>query len=197
VYYSVPRIYANQSPEWRFPTTSFDRFNQFTNQTVNLHNVDEDIGHTLVHYLYTGIYQTLKLHDVSDGSNRTTEYRRAGLVYCAARLYGLDRLAEHAIQNMELFEKGLSAFHIWDIARELYPKLRADEIWFPTYLKIKIGAAFEADETIFDQEQFLNHIRKAATFSRALVKIMAGIFTEKIIIRAKKEGKWRESIFKG
>jgi hypothetical protein len=192
VTYSVPRIYAGQSPQWTFPS---DSFNPFSTQTIELLDVDGDIGHTLVHYLYTGTYQTLKLQGVSDLSDSTTEYRRACLVYCTARLYELDSLAEHAVQNMKLFEKGLSIFQILKIARDVYPKLLGDEIWFPKYLKTKIEIAFEADITIFAQEQFLNHFGEAASFNKVLVEIIVGILTCKITSTTKKEGKITEGLF--
>jgi hypothetical protein len=90
---------------------------------------------------------------------------------------------------MELFEKGSTLFQILDMARDVYPKLVKDDIWFPDYLKMKIKAAFEADETIFTQEHFLNYLGEAATFSRALAKIMAEILTDKITSISKKNGK--------
>jgi hypothetical protein len=91
---------------------------------------------------------------------------------------------------MELFEKDLSAFQVLDTARELYPKLPAEEIWFREHLKAKINTAFEADKTIFTQDQFLSYLGEAATFTRTLVKMMAEIYNEKITIIAKKEGKY-------
>jgi regulator of sigma D len=97
---------------------------------------------------------------------------------------------------MELFEKGLSLFQILDVARDVYPKLPEDEIWFLDYLKMKMETAFEADKTIFTQEQFLNYIGEAASFNRALVEIMVGILTDKITSTAKKESK-REKVFSG
>jgi hypothetical protein len=87
-----------------------------------------------VHYLYTGSYQTLKLQDVSDVSESTTEYKRACLVYCTARLYRLDSLADYVVQNMELFEKRLSLFQILNMAGDVCPKLLEDEIWVSDYL---------------------------------------------------------------
>lgn len=45
-----------------------------------LTEIDEDVGHTLVHYLYTGEYQTLRESE----HRRHTEYKRSVLVYCAA-----------------------------------------------------------------------------------------------------------------
>lgn len=163
--------------------------------TIELPEVDEDIGHTLVHYLYTGTYQTLKPHGASGPPNSAMEYRRGILVYCTARLYQLDSLVEHAIRNMGLFDKQLPIFDILDIITDIYPKLRADEIWLLDYLKAKIEAAYEADETMFAQDQFLNYIGEGTAFNKALVKIMVGIYTDKITSMAKEKGEIRESIF--
>ena len=116
-----------------------------SDQTIWLSKLDQDIGYTLVHYLYTGAYQTLKQRNILGSAERTTEYRRSVLVYCAARSYRLDGLVTHAKRTIGRFDERLS---ILDIAREAYPKLLGDEIWFPDYLKMKIEAAFEVDETL-------------------------------------------------
>jgi hypothetical protein len=160
-------------------------------QIIELPEVDEDIGHTLVHYLLTGAYQTLKPQDDLGTPNSTTEYRRSILVYFTASKYGLDILTDHARRNMELFDKRLTIFEILDVARDTYPKLTEDEIWFLNYLKTKVEAAFEADESIFTQERFLDYIGEATVFNKALVKIMVGIYTDKITSMARKEGKIR------
>ncbi|KAF2804327.1 uncharacterized protein BDZ99DRAFT_545605, partial [Mytilinidion resinicola] len=194
VSYTVPELYARQSPKWAYSSNPIGPFGPYR-RTVELPEVDEDIGHTLVHYLYTGTYQTLKPRGVFGTPKTTTEYRRGFLVYYIARLYGLDGLAEHAIKNMEMFDQGLSIFEILDIARDLYPKFLKDENWLLDYLKTKIEAAFEADETIFAQERFFDHIGEAAAFNKALVKIMVGIYTDKITSLVNKEGEIRESIF--
>jgi hypothetical protein len=148
-----------------------------------------------VHYLYTGAYETLKPQGVRGLPNSTTEYRRGILVYCIARLYGLDGLADHAMRNIGLFDKGLSIFEIFDIAREVYPKLLGDEIWFPDYLKTKIETAFEADETMFAQERFLNYIGKDTAFTKALVEIMVGIYREKMATKKCDRCKVRGRVF--
>ena len=43
---------------------------------IELPELDDDIGHTLVHYLYTGAYQTLKLRRVTEDVE-ITEYKEA------------------------------------------------------------------------------------------------------------------------
>jgi hypothetical protein len=160
-------------------------------RTIELPEVDEDIGHTLVHYLLTGAYQTLQPQDDLDTPNSTTEYQRSILVYCTARRYGLDTLTDHARRNMGLFDKRLTIFEILDIARDMYSKFTEDEIWFPNYLKTKVEAAYEADETVFTQERFLDYIGEATVFNKALVKIMVRIYTDKITSMARKKGEIR------
>ncbi len=149
-------------------------------QRIELPELDEDIGHTFVHYFYTGTYQTLKPRDFSGNIDTATEYRRSVLVYCAARKYGLDGLVLHAKGNMGSFDKGLSIFEILGLVREVYPKLPADEVWLPDYLKEKIKAAFEVDETLFTKASFLDCIGKVVAFDRALVKGIVEIYTGKI-----------------
>src|SRR5438034_1497253 len=71
--YTVLQKFLCQSPKWADACTS----NSWS-RVIALPEVDEDLGHTLVHYLYTGTYQTLKLQDASVDtmSKRITEYRR-------------------------------------------------------------------------------------------------------------------------
>ena len=168
-------------------------------QSIQLPEVDDDTGHTLVHYLYTGTYQTLKPQAASDSPSPdpSTEYRRAVLAYLAARSFQIDGLAQLARSNMELYEKGLSIFDILDIMQDIYPNLPEDEIWLPDSIKMKIEAAYEVDETIFTTERFLDYIGEATAFNKALVKIMVGAYTEKIKGMAKKEGKRLKNAFSG
>ncbi|KAK3064384.1 hypothetical protein LTS18_007652, partial [Coniosporium uncinatum] len=58
---------------------------------------------------------------------------------------------------------------------------------FPKYLKTQIETAFELDEDLFAQEQFLSYIGKAPAFSKALVKIMVEIYAKKSANRPKKD----------
>lgn len=186
--YYVPKIYAEKFPQLTASTGIVNSFKRIKTRTIELHDVDEDIGHTLVHFLYTGAYQTLKLQDVSNDFEKAREYLRACSVYRTARSYGLYSLADLAVQNMELLDKESSLFQILDMAKDIYPKLLEDDVWFPEYLKTKIKAAFEEDETIFTQERFLNYLGEAAAFSRVLAKIMVDTLTDKIKSIAKKDG---------
>jgi hypothetical protein len=57
--------------------------------------------------------------------------------------------------HIEILKEGTSIFDFLDIARELYLKFPEDDIWFSDYLK-KIKTAYEADETPFSKELFLD-----------------------------------------
>jgi len=184
--YTVPQFLARQCLDWLSQPSAFSTYSTYSafgttkRLVVELPEVDEDIGHTLVHFLYTGTYQTLKPQGSQGPPESSTEYRRALLAYCTARLYKLDGFIDHAIKTIELFDKDLLISQILAITSDVYPKFLKDEIWFPDYLKSKIQAAFKADETIFAQEQFLSHIGKGTAFTKALVTIMVGIYMEKI-----------------
>lgn len=88
--------------------------------------MDEDNSHALVHYLYTGTYQTLKLTDVSANASENTtglegrgkarkldrllEYKKSLRLYCTAKTYDLSRLETLCKVQIESFEDGIS---IW------------------------------------------------------------------------------------
>lgn len=158
--------------------------------------MDPDIGHTLVHYLYTGTYQTLKPAQAASNSlNHCTEYGRGILAYHAARSYHIDGLAKLAIESIELHDKELSIFEILDTIKDNYTHIvyREDETWLPEYLKKKVREAYEVDETLFTDEPFLDHIANSAAFNNALLRIMLGVLTDKITAMAKSKGEIRQA----
>jgi hypothetical protein len=74
-------------------------------KNIELPDLDDDVGHTLVHYLYTGAYRTLKLRGVVQDIEKITEYKKSVLVYSAARTYGLNGLEMLAKTHMEILEE--------------------------------------------------------------------------------------------
>ncbi len=145
--------------------------------------MEEDIGHTLVHYLYTGAYETLNSPLDTTSLKSTTEYReykRSVSVYYVAKLHNIHGLIDHAIANMEFFDKNLSIFEILEVTSMIYDKLPESETWLATYLEAKLKQAFVADSGIFVDKQFLNFIGKASSLDRALIKIIAQTYDRKL-----------------
>jgi hypothetical protein len=82
-----------QNPQWI-------AFDNSWGEEIYLPDVDEGTGHVLIHYLYTGTYQTLDDIQFSPAEMARVEFKRAVLAYSAAKkymLHGLQRLAGQQI----------------------------------------------------------------------------------------------------
>ncbi|OJD22777.1 hypothetical protein ACJ73_05871 [Blastomyces percursus] len=137
--YVIPGDYLRKYPQWHSNLT--------WNPHIKLPDVDEDIGHTLVHFLYTGTYETLGSAPDPRISSAAGEYRRSTLVYQVARTYGLPELEALAKKYMEHFGGSVSIFDILRAAKGVFSKLPDDEVWLPRYIKTKLQRAFVSDET--------------------------------------------------
>ena len=149
---------------------------------IELPEVDESIGHTLVHYLYTGNYETL---DLGHWSKELKAYKISVRSYCVARKYGLGGLVELAQKQVENISKGISIFDMLDIAREVYKKLPDDETWFAFYLKEEIKAAFKKDGELFTSGAFLKRVGGVKKLDKFLVKSIAEIYSDLLVSASK------------
>lgn len=154
--------------------------------------MDEDISHALVHYLYTGAYQTLKPKDVaavaSDDTigreandkarklDRLLEYKRSARLYCVAKTYGLFHLETLSKVRIESSKDGISIWDTLDIAEEAYKKIPDDAKWFTMYLKVKLQAAMKEDQHLLTKKAFLGRIGRVTELDKALMKIIAQIY---------------------
>ena len=70
---------------------------------ISLPDVDANTGHVLVHYLYTGTYQTLCNKNISPGEETNIEFKQAILAYVVAtdhQLHGLKQLAKRKVKQL-------------------------------------------------------------------------------------------------
>ncbi|KAI9730735.1 MAG: hypothetical protein M1834_005704 [Cirrosporium novae-zelandiae] len=155
---------------------------KFNAWTIELSDVDEDLGHTVVHYLYTGTYQTLKSRDASgDATSRNnTEYKRSIRLYYVARTYSLRGLELLAKNNIIRLEKGVPISEFLDAAEDVFPRLPRREVWFVEYLKKRINEAFEEDETLFTTQVFLGRFGKVGRFDKVLAQIVIETYSKRI-----------------
>jgi hypothetical protein len=141
--------------------------------------LDEDIGHTFIHYLYTGDYQTLKPSSTRGMPVHTIGYSRSVLAYHVGRQYGLDGLADHGRKYIQIFDRDVQISDIIAVGRKYFPRITEDP-WFSQYLTSKIMAIFETKEGIFQQEEFYHGFGEAPDFDKFLGKVMAKAYTYKI-----------------
>ncbi|KAE8385108.1 hypothetical protein BDV23DRAFT_25571 [Aspergillus alliaceus] len=178
--YIIPEFYLRQFPQLRRSHKAFEQGFNPSLKFVSSLDVDEDIGHTLVHYLYTGEYETLRDGPDPAVPKRTIEYRRSALAYLAARKYGLSGLESHAKHYIEVFDRDVPTPDILRVARVIYSKLPRDETWFQDYIRVKMEDELEADMEVFKRDWFLAVIGRDPVFDRLLVQIMVDIYSEKL-----------------
>lgn len=143
-------------------------------QRIRLPDVHEDVGHTLVHYLHTGQYQVLKAQETQASA---AKYLMNIRLYYTARDYDLTGLKALARDQLEDLVDQVSVDDCLTAAWVLdYP----NDVWLYEHVRSKLKADFATDPTLFSQEVFTKNIGGDEDFSRALVKMMVEIYTEKL-----------------
>lgn len=158
-----------------------------SNQIVEIHDVDKDVGHTLVHYLYYGTYQTLKQTGLSNKKMINNDYRRSVFTYCAAKAYDIEGLASLAMSKMQALGEKVTIYRFLTICSEAYPNISEDNEWFNQHLKSRIQTAFRRNSVLFTEDRFLDAIAGHAKLNRIVTKIMVEMLMEKITEATAKE----------
>ncbi|QQK45928.1 hypothetical protein Pdw03_0826 [Penicillium digitatum] len=116
-------------------TTHLDRKAFSWRLQIALPDVYEGAGHTLVHFFYSGNYETILSPPDVDTCGIAGEYRRSILVYHASRkceIPGLESLAKHYIEH---FGKELALYDVLRLTRDVFSTLPEGETWLPNYIK--------------------------------------------------------------
>lgn len=185
VKYPIHQYFLEQSSELAVKCKSKPWGNK-----IRLLDVDNDDGHSLINYLYTGAYQTIKpavgLDSTTDleGSgqarklDRLLEYKRSVRLYCTAKTYGLFRLEALCKIRIESFKDSISIWDTLDIAGDVYKKLPINDTqWFSVYLEGKMQAAINEDKDLLKRKKFLDSVGREVRFDKAMMKIIAHIYT--------------------
>lgn len=117
---------------------------------IQLPDVDEDVGHTLVHFLYTGHYETINSPLDATVSLGEREYERSVMVYHASRVYEILDLEILARKYIEYFGEAITISSILRSTKKIFSKLPEDEVWLPDYLKGVLQQSFASNNSRFD-----------------------------------------------
>jgi hypothetical protein len=130
----------------------------FVKQSVLLPELDQNTAHTLVHYLYTGKYQSLSTVASSDKVIPEV-YKLGAGVYCAAARYKLPGLAELAQNKLKSLDEEMSIFDILTVARDhAFPLLPEDDVWYPSYVEDSLNNAMADDPEPFRKPDFITTV---------------------------------------
>ena len=159
--YTVPRQIFE-----RLPTASMVLKRRANGGNITLPRADEDIGHTMVHWLYTGEYQTIQNPSLQGKMKRENEYRLAVHTYCAALNYAFPGLELHARRQMEMQENAVDTGRILAIAGEVFPKYEGINVpaGYQDYLRDKMASAVKSKEQIFQRHELVKALGKVPEF---------------------------------
>ncbi|KAJ4993143.1 hypothetical protein SVAN01_01495 [Stagonosporopsis vannaccii] len=148
-------------------------------------DVDADTGHTLIHFLHAGAYQTL---DKTDGENVEvaenevviSEFQKAVRVSEAATKYGLPALQQLAQAEMD--RRG-TKMNLHDALRALSEDSVAKYIdengWLQDYVSEKVRSAFGLESETFLGQDFFEQI-SSHTLTKILAKNVVNLYKERL-----------------
>jgi hypothetical protein len=150
----------------------------FIKQSILLPELDQATAHTLVHYLYTGKYQTLSVHAASD-KVIPESYKLSACAYCAAVRYGLPGLTELARSKIKSFGEDVTVFDMLAVARDYaFPLLPEDDVWYPEYLEDALHHAMAKDPTPFRKPNFITIVEGNSRLLQLVWEIMINNYAQ-------------------
>ncbi|KAF2108295.1 hypothetical protein BDV96DRAFT_262901 [Lophiotrema nucula] len=136
--------------------------------TVALPELDEPTAHTLVHYLYSGQYETQ-----TPEHGTANSYKLGTCVYCAAVRYKLPGLADLAKHEITGLGEDTPIVDILSVARDVaFPTLPVDEQWYSDYVEGSIKRTASGDPSFFTTPAFVSQIGGHERFKEVVVRAM-------------------------
>jgi hypothetical protein len=165
--YWVPK-HLLRSPRWS--TTD-------AGGTLCLSGVSAATGHTLVHYLYTGTYQTLdaKMGDAVAPSH--IKFKQALLTLVLASTYDLLDLERLAKEQIELYGSRMALVEVLDVVREELSKVTCSRLH--QYVQTRAKEQFENDHTFFTSKAFIESVGDGALHRFTTCHLLE-LFSEKL-----------------
>ncbi|CAN9306247.1 unnamed protein product [Alternaria alternata] len=152
---------------------------------IHLADVDASIGHVLIHFLHTGVYQTLNNEAVGNIENTQqdivlSEFQTALLTLEAAKKYGVPGLQNLA--QIELERRGedmclLDAVRV--IREDFLVGPSGEHAWLRDYVSMKVRLAFEHDPSAVLATDFFDSI-ESPTLTKLVAQITVGLLSEEI-----------------
>ncbi|GLA62038.1 hypothetical protein AtubIFM54640_002575 [Aspergillus tubingensis] len=169
--YAIPEYYV-----LRIPNLKFAYMKEFA-----LEEMYADIGHTFIHYLYTGEYQTLAASpNVPPSKTRAREFKRSVYAFHMAQRHQIQGLLDHAQRYMHTFVDAVSTLELLKIAREVYATMFTGKKWFEDFVYDQLAAAFKAGEEQFRTEILKCGVGSDAKFDQFLLDLVLKIYSGSI-----------------
>ncbi|GKZ25586.1 hypothetical protein AbraIFM66951_001358 [Aspergillus brasiliensis] len=166
--YFIPDYYVSKIPTLKFPhVTEF-----------SLQEMYADIGHTFIHYLYTGEYQTLAEPFILPLQKaRVREFKRSLYAFHLAQTHQIMGLLDHAKRYMQTFVTSVTTLELLQFSREIYASLLTGRKWFEWFLQDQLTAAFGASEARFREDVLKYGVGSDARFDQFILELVMKIYS--------------------
>lgn len=126
-------------------------------ETLRLPEIQPRLFVLLLTYLYKWDYQTLSTEAVENWAedDAAARFKTHANLYCLASAYKLGHLVKETIKKMESIGR-IGFRSLVDIARKIYPKIQADDVWFTNYFKNEVIRAFKETPNITEDKCILD-----------------------------------------
>ncbi|EGO61663.1 hypothetical protein NEUTE1DRAFT_116183 [Neurospora tetrasperma FGSC 2508] len=151
----------------------------YDSQSPELPTVSEEIGHVIVHYLYTNKYESLKPVGADKLAKQIVELKTAIKVYVLARAYELPDLVRLAERNIEKFGDGMALPTLLEVASDAYPSLVDTDQWFIGYLKKRIRLHLNDASSLLGTD-LLNRLSHILSPNKILLRIVLEVCCEQM-----------------
>ncbi|KAB2107870.1 hypothetical protein AG0111_0g3628 [Alternaria gaisen] len=152
---------------------------------IHLADVDASIGHVLIHFLHTGVYQTLNNEAVGNIENTQqdivlSEFQTALLTLEAAKKYGVPGLQNLAQIELERRGEDMCLRDTVRVIREdLIVGPSGEHAWLRDYVSMKVRSAFEHDPSAISAPDFFDSIG-SPTLTKLVAQIIVGLLSEEV-----------------
>ncbi|CAN9318867.1 unnamed protein product [Alternaria alternata] len=149
---------------------------------IHLADVDASIGHVLIHFLHTGLYQTLSKEEPESTENtqqdNVNEFQTALLTLEAAKKYGVPGLQDLAQVELERRGEDMCLRDAVRVIREDFLVGPSGEhAWLRDYVSTKVRSAFEHDPSAILAPDFFDSIG-SPTLTKLVAQIIVGLYSE-------------------
>lgn len=168
-------IRCNDGISLKVPTIVLEKYPQLSPQvdgwgTGTSLNFSGEVGHVVVHYLFTGTYQCLQPRGNDPQEKHISELTEGFKVYITARDYKLTGLEELAKGEIKRLEAGLFAHQILAAMQNACPVFTTDHPWLCDYLKSRVRSAFSDPMKELAALDSTKEINLTTIFIRAVIE---------------------------
>ncbi|KAK2055205.1 hypothetical protein LY76DRAFT_607861 [Colletotrichum caudatum] len=170
------QVYFKSGQLFRIPRDLISGLGSICNglNKIYLGDVPDEAGHTVLHYLHTGMWQTLDDADLPDEARPLNQLEVGLHVYATAQTYGLPGLAALAKQEIHQHAEALPALQVLVSASDACRLLGEDDPWFASFVKLRVEELVRGASSS-EKTRFLTCFDAATPYSRMLAGLMVDI----------------------